>query len=126
MSEEDDIEVKLEQFMKHSLMIKAEESIHESSKSPMLPALSQMSPGIRKGKKLSTALTYFDHNNNALDPIFKVQGGLLMEEDSDQESEKKQTIKEEDSDSLASSKEFNDDGSSETSLKRHMDEINAS
>ena len=40
MSDEDDIEVKLEQFMKHSLMITAEESIHESLKSPMLPALS--------------------------------------------------------------------------------------
>ena len=49
-----------------------------------------------------------------------------MEEDSDQESDKKQTIIEEDSDSLALSKELNDDGSSETSLKRHMDEINAS
>jgi hypothetical protein len=30
MSDEDDIEVKLEQFMKHSLMITAEESIRES------------------------------------------------------------------------------------------------
>jgi hypothetical protein len=30
MSDEDDIEVKLEQFMKQSLMITAEESIRES------------------------------------------------------------------------------------------------
>ena len=111
-------------FLRQNLPIFGEESIRESYKSPLLP------PSMMAKKNYSATIPDFDLNQKsfALDPIFKVtKQNFLEEDDSDNESEKKKTVKEEYSDSLETSKEFKEEEeNSEGSHQRLMNEINAS